>query len=512
MELFTKHDISFFNQKEISTEIIAHQLHLFNEGITPIELVRPASVHDGICVLTNNEQLKLTTLYQKERHRLKIVKFVPASGAATRMFKDLITFSETFQPEKESFSNYAKRSKSVKIFFENIEKFAFFKELNSELEKRKNEFNSLDDNWKKLRIAQLLLFEKPFEFTQIPKGLFPFHISKNEAITAFEEHFHEAVLYACQGSEIHLHFTISEAHQPLFKTELQHILPKLETLYKVSFKVSFSFQESNTDTIAVDLQNNPIRNKNGQIVFRPAGHGALLQNLNKIDADLIFIKNVDNVSIQKFSEENAFYKEVLAGKLLEIRKKCWEILHKIDKDDIQKKEIPILLNFLKELNIQIPEYIYKFRKKFALEYIFSQLNKPIRVCGMVKNEGETGGGPFWINDLGEDSLQIIEGVQVNISNEKQSEILQQAGYFNPVDLVCSIKNYKGEIFDLSVFSDPKQAFISEKNYLDKPIKALELPGLWNGSMAKWITIFVEVPPLTFNPVKSVTDLLNPAHL
>ena len=247
-------------------------------------------------------------------------------------------------------------------------------------------------------------------------------------------------------------------------------------------------------------------------MFRPAGHGALLSNLNDVDADIIFIKNIDNVVVKKYTDETVFYKEALAGKLSQVQEEVFRILHRIDNDKVKKKEIKHILDFLREININVPDYVYKFRRQYALEFAKEQLNCPIRVCGMVKNEGEPGGGPFWVKDAnGVVSLQIIESAQVDMKDPKQKEIFEQSTHFNPVDLVCGTKNYKGEKYNLQEYVDPEQAFITSKTYMGRPLKALELPGLWNGSMAKWITLFVEVPIITFNPVKVVNDLLKKTH-
>ena len=319
-------------------------------------------------------------------------------------------------------------------------------------------------------------------------------------------------MYASQGENVHIHFTISPEFTNDFLKKLSEIRPILEKRYQTHFEVNFSYQDSSTETIAVTLENIPIRNSEGNLIFRPSGHGALLKNLNDTTADIIFIKNIDNVVKQTYIDESIFYKEVLAGKLEEIRSHCHKILRQIQKNKIKKKDIPQLLAFLLELNIHIPNYVYKFTKKYILEYIFEVLNRPIRVCGMVKNEGEAGGGPFWIKDNEQrKSLQIIEISQIDTENPNQNEILNKSTHFNPVDIVCCIKNYRGEVFDLTQFVDFNQSFITQKTYNGEQIKALELPGLWNGCMAKWLTIFVEVPISTFNPVKSINDLLKKVH-
>ena len=311
---------------------------------------------------------------------------------------------------------------------------------------------------------------------------------------------------------VNIHFTISKEYSTLFLNQLAEIRPNLEKQYGVHFEVGFSHQSESTDTVALTLENEFFRDENNQLLFRPAGHGALLKNLNELNADIIFIKNIDNVVVESYADEAIFYKEVLAGKLEDTRSKVHKILQKIQKEKLKKKELPEILKFLPELNIKVPSYVHKFAKRYMIEYIYQALNRPIRVCGMVKNEGEIGGGPFWIKDTdGNESLQIIEMAQIDKDNPQQWERLQSSTHFNPVDIVCCIKNYKGEVFDLEEFQDKKLSFITEKSYNGRPLKALELPGLWNGGMAGWISIFVEVPQITFNPVKSVNDLLKKNH-
>ena len=513
MEQLTAFDKLLIGEKGIEINKLQYQLELFKKGVKPIELIRPATLNDGILSFSKDEAIKYVSIYQKKKNTVDILKFVPASGAATRMFSFLSKFINEYNPEKQTFEEYILESNNVetKIFFTHLSQFAFFDELDSYLTKN-NSLKNLSEDEKKLTIARILLLEEPFAYQNKPKGLFPFHKYGNNTVTAFEEHFQEAVMYASQGENVHIHFTISPEFTNDFLKKLSEIRPILEKRYQTHFEVNFSYQDSSTETIAVTLDNIPVRNSEGNLIFRPSGHGALLKNLNDTTADIIFIKNIDNVVKQTYIDESIFYKEVLAGKLEEIRSRCHKILRQIQKNKIKKKDIPQLLAFLLELNIHIPNYVYKFTKKYILEYIFEVLNRPIRVCGMVKNEGEAGGGPFWIKDNEQrKSLQIIEISQIDTENSNQNEILNKSTHFNPVDIVCCIKNYRGEVFDLTQFVDFNQSFITQKTYNGEQIKALELPGLWNGCMAKWLTIFVEVPISTFNPVKSINDLLKKVH-
>lgn len=514
MDTLTEKDLAQLQEQEIPLKNIEQQMRFFEQGIAPIVLVAPATIGAGIEALTQDQAIKYVAIYQKKKKGKDILKFVPASGAATRMFKHLFEFKENFTPQKQTFTQYVAQSKNKEIetFFRDLEKFAFFPELQKYISKHPETFSSLSEDEKKLEIIRTLLEKSPFNYGNKPKGLLPFHKHSEKVATAFEEHFREAVMYAAQGGKTHMHFTISEAFTDLFLKELAEIRPALEKRYGITFEVSFSSQKSSTDTVAATPDNHFFRTESGELLFRPAGHGALLKNLGEMNADIIFIKNIDNVVIKDFTDETTFYKEVLAGKLEDIRSKCHKTLRQISKNKITKRDFPKVFQLLKEMNISVPSYVHKFRKKHILAFFKEQLNRPIRVCGMVKNEGEPGGGPFWVqNPDGTQSLQIVESAQVELSNPKQRAVLESATHFNPVDLVCCIKNYKGEVFILEEFSNPEQGFISQKTYQGRQLKALELPGLWNGAMANWITLFVEVPLITFNPVKTVNDLLKETH-
>lgn len=514
MSKFTQKDEKLLAQKGITAEMLEQQIALFKEGIPPIQLQAAASIGNGIISFSKEETAKYAAIYQKKKKGISILKFVPASGAATRMFKSLFAFKDEFDPEKESFKAYVNRKgdKEVEAFFGGLEKFAFYSILMDYIAKNIPDFHLQNEDIQKHIIVSTLLGEKGLNYGNLPKGLLPFHKHSEKVVTAFEEHFRESVMYASGEDVAHLHFTITEQHTDAFNNELNSIKDELEKRYNTTFDVSFSYQKPSTDTVSVTEKNEYFRDENGDLLFRPSGHGALLDNLNEVNADVIFIKNIDNVVVKKYTDETVFYKEALAGKLREIQSEVFHILKRIENDKVKKKEVKKLLNFLKEINIYVPDYVYKFRRKYALDFIKEQLNRPIRVCGMVKNEGEPGGGPFWVKNAdGNLSLQIIESAQVDLSNPQQKEIFSQSTHFNPVDLVCGTKNYKGEKFDLQQYTDPKQAFITAKTYMGKPLKALERPGLWNGSMANWITVFVEVPLITFNPVKTVNDLLKKTH-
>ena len=356
----------------------------------------------------------------------------------------------------------------------------------------------------------MMLDLEHFDYANKPKGILPFHNYKNHIATPIEEHLIESVLYASSKGNSNLHFTVSEIHKAQFENTLNNVKSKIESEYNKTITINFSHQKTSTDTIAVDLNNIPFRDSKGKLVFRPGGHGALIENLNALDADIVFIKNIDNV-IQNESEAIALYKKALAGILIELQIKIANYLSKLD--EISENEISEIEIFLdKKLNNKVISDFSKYALKHKIIYLKEVLNRPIRVCGMVKNEGEPGGGPFWVNDSkGNTTLQIVETSQIDLSNENQALIATNATYFNPVDLVCAIKDYRGSKFDLREYIDVNSGFIVDKNKDGKPLKGYELPGLWNGAMAKWITVFVEVPLITFNPVKTVNDLLKAAH-
>ena len=502
--------IDIYNRK-INLESLEHQFEVLRNGLPKIYLDRPAVIKDGILTVSNEEAVYHANYFDEKKKNLKLKKFVPASGAATRMFKFLNEFIQEYNPEEESINAYVnrKKNKNLSIFLVAKEKFAFYDIV---LEKSKtlvSNFETASKDAKDYAFIKAMLSPKHFDFATKPKGVLPFHKYENHIATAIEEHLIECVSYATSNDKSYLHFTVSEEHKNNFETIVNEIKSKYESQNNSSISVKYSYQDKATDVIAVDLEGNPFREENGQLVFRPGGHGALIENLNNLHADIIFIKNIDNV-IQNHAAEVTLYKKALAGILIQIREAVFNYLHLLDSDLVSNENLNEIVNFLSlKLNITVIEDFSKYTKESKIEYLHNVLNRPIRVCGMVKNEGEPGGGPFWVRDVkGNTFLQIIEASQVEAD---QLKILEKATHFNPVDLVCVTKNFHGQQFDLTEFVDKNTGFIVEKNKNGKPLKAFELPGLWNGAMAKWLTIFVEVPLITFNPVKTVNDLLKPAH-
>jgi nicotinamide riboside kinase len=511
---FSSVDFVQIYEHGVPLENIKQQLSFFRNGIAKSNLVGSATLFNGVLKLSENDFKEKAAFFDKNKSDLKLKKFVPASGAASRMFKFLIAFLKDFDIENESINAYINRKKDTElsVFIVGLEKFPFFEAIDKKLREEFIDFDSLDKDYKNYYFIKLLLAKDYFDFASKPKAILPFHKYKTHIATALEEHLYECAYYSSSNNNSHLHFTVSEVHQNQFESIIDAIKDPIEKQSGTSIDISYSYQKKNTDTLAVDFENKPFRDENGQLFFRPGGHGALIENLNKLDADIVFVKNIDNV-IQNNIENIVMYKKALAGILIEVQQQLFEYLLAIDTKEIQQEYIDEILLFLEEkLSIRIPDDFYKLSLENKIIGIRAVLNRPIRVCGMVKNEGEPGGGPFWVKDeKGSVSLQIVESSQVDLTNENQAEILTQATHFNPVDLVCGIKNYKKEKFDLTQYVDHNSGFIVEKTTLGRGVKSYELPGLWNGAMANWITIFVQVPLITFNPVKNVNDLLKPAH-
>ena len=513
--MFSAKDIKQIESKGLTLEKVEGQIQTFKTGIEYINIKDVATLGNGIIQLSDDQKNHYISYFDSKRDNISMIKFVPASGAATRMFKFLFQFLKDYDIIKESINAYINRHKALELslFFVGLEKFPFYEEVLKTARNFHPNYDDLNTNEQRYLFVKTMLDENRLNYGFCPKGLLPFHKYKDHVSTAFEEHLFEAALSSSSNGKANLHFTISEIYNHSFDKEFNRIEHIVEEKTKTAFEISFSYQKQSTDTIAVDSNNEPFRDENNNLVFRPSGHGALLENLNELDADLIFIKNIDNVVVYKFEEKVAEYKKALAGLLLEIQSKTFQYLRDLDHKSLNENELLEIAQFLsKKMNVVISEEFDKYSSKFQKAYLIEKLNRPIRVCGMVKNEGEQGGGPFWVKDEnGTISLQIVESAQIDKNNKYLKNIFKNATHFNPVDLVCGIKDYKGNKFDLSQFVDPKTAFITMKTKTSKDLKALELPGLWNGSMANWNTVFVEVPLITFNPVKTVNDLLKEPH-
>ena len=505
--MFTETDLEQISKEGLRVEKVMEQIDTFIYGIPFAEVVTAASIGNGIELIGKSDQQKLVDLFEEKKEDLDLVKFVPASGAATRMFGFLHRFLEDFNPEKEKLNDYLENQgdPSFRIFLNSRNEFAFVDQVRKKIRELYPDYRLGTKGKRAYIFTKVLLTENGLNYRSMPKGLIPFHKYLKYATTAFEEQLYESSYYASAKDEAFLHFTFSENHVDFFKNEFEDVKKRVTKKTKTKFNISYSFQKKETQTIAVSERNIPARNAKGELIFRPSGHGALLENINDIDADIVYIKNIDNVVIEELTENSSFYKKMLAGKLLWIQNKVFGYLRVLIENEFDALWLKEVESFLwNELNIKnIPDDIEK---------VEDILNRPIRICGMVKNVGAAGGGPFWVKDvMGKTTLQIVELAQINTKNEQQQRIVAQATHFNPVDLVCGVRDYKGNKFDLSRFTDPNAGFITQKSENGVPIKALELPGLWNGGMADWNTALVEVPLSTFNPVKTVNDLLNKEH-
>ena len=503
----SKTDLEQFKKHGLTPEKIDQQLKIFSEGIPFVKIVKAGSIGDGIVSISEADQNRLVEFYELNNQKKEIVKFVPASGAATRMFQFLFMFLNEFNPNGTSFETYInkKENKLLETFIKSLKDFAFFSSVQKKTKELYPDFEKASEGAGTYLFIKTMLDDKGLNFRNLPKGLIPFHKYETRTKTAFEEHLYESVYYASVNNNVKLHFTIAKKHLPFFEKELDGIKNRVLKKTKTKFQVSYSFQKKETDTIAVNNDNTVFKNAKNECVFRPSGHGALIENLNDLDADIVFIKNIDNVVSAKDVDEVAHHKKVLGGKLLWIQKKVFSYLVMLDKKNASLEKLHEIKAFLRnELNIR--------ESIMTAAAIKNILNRPIRVCGVVKNTGAPGGGPFWVqNNNTLPTLQIVEMSQIDSNNSDHQTIVNSATHFNPVDLVCGLKNYKGKKFDLLKFVDSKSGIITDKSQDGRSLKALELPGLWNGSMAYWNSVFVEVPLKTFNPVKTVNDLLHEAH-
>ena len=476
--MFTSNDISQIEARGLSVAEVEKQIDNFRNGFPSLPIVRAASGGDGVRQLSQEELHSAEELYMSRAKEIKTIKFVPASGAATRMFKELFEYV-----------NDNKRTPGIDKLIINLEKFAFFAELAKYLKPQ------IDD---KDVIRNIII--DGLGYGSKPKGLVTFHAYKEGARKPVEEHLVEAALYASNGERAAIHFTVSPEHKAGFLSLLQERQSHYEKKYGIKYEVSFSEQSPATDTIAVNPDNTPFRNEDGTLLFRPAGHGALIDNLDRLDADIIFVKNIDNVTTDERKPDTITYKRVLAGELLRLQERSFELLRALERGEDRYEEAKRFL--CNDLCCKLP-------RDASRELIKETLDRPIRVCGMVKNEGEPGGGPFWVgDDKGREQLQIAESSQIA---KEDMHLMKEATHFNPVDLVCGVMRHDGTKYDLTKYTDPKTGFISSKSAGGRELRAQELPGLWNGAMANWNTIFVEVPITTFSPVKVVQALLRPEH-
>lgn len=478
MSQFTEQDLLQIREHGLTPEAVELQIENFKRGFPYLKVVKAASPEDGIVVASPERVAAAVERYEKALSGRRVVKFVPASGAATRMFKELFAFV-----------NEDKRGAGIDKLLDNIEKFAFWPELKAVLPA------GADD-----KAVVGAIVKQGLNYGSQPKGLVTFHSYPEGNRKAVEEHLAEGAMYAAADGAVRIHFTVSAEHMEGFKALLAEKVPLYEKRYGVKYEISFSVQKPSTDTVAVNPDNTLFRTDEGKLLFRPAGHGALIENLNEIDADIIFIKNIDNVTTDALKGDTVTYKKALAGMLVDLQERAFDYLRGLEAGTADLAEVAAFVE--KELCTKLPAGYDK-----AL--LVSILDRPIRLCGMVRNEGEPGGGPFWVaNPDGTQSLQIAESSQISPDD---MPLMKSATHFNPVDLVCGVKNARGGKFDLRRYTDPLTGFISSKSSGGRELRAQELPGLWNGAMAKWNTVFVDVPISTFSPVKVVQDLLRPQH-
>jgi hypothetical protein len=446
------------------------------------------------------------------------MKFVPASGAASRMFKLLLSFlhrSASLDQEHtsaEATSNDPEYHDVLRCM-RDLKRFAFYDDLKSVLATNGLNIEALVEQGQYQDILAYLLTSKGLNYANLPKALLKFHRYPDYCRTPLEEHLVEAAAYTQnQHGLARVHFTVTPAHQDAILDHFEAVRSRYEQSGG-RYEVTFSNQKPSTDTIAVDLENNPFRDRQGQLVFRPAGHGALLGNLHALAGDMVFIKNIDNVVPDHLKAETYRYKRALGGYLVEIQNQIFTYLRRLTTQDVDQQFLTQLFAFVRHtLSVVPPPELERQSKPQKTQYLLGILNRPLRVCGMVPNVGEPGGGPFWVQHAdGSLSLQIVETSQVDMQAAEQRAIVAAATHFNPVDLVCGVRDYQGQPFDLMQYTDPNTGFISIKSHEGRELKAMELPGLWNGAMTNWNTIFVEVPLSTFNPVKTVLDLLRPQH-
>lgn len=484
--MLTDKDRELLKQKGIEVAQVEQQLAQFKSGFPFADIKRAATIGDGIARVDEAQAVSYAEIYENSlaKDGKKVVKFIPASGAATRMFKQMFEFRNADAAKQADMA----KDKPYAQFLASTDKFAFGADI--EAKKPTSEADKI----------RLMLDADGLGYGQKPKGVLLFHHYPTGNLTAAEEHIIEGVNYASSGAEVNLHFTVSPQHLDLFKEALKSTQKFVEEHMNKKVNITYSFQKPSTDTLAATMENEPFRDENGNLVFRPGGHGALIENLGDINADYVFIKNIDNVAQQHLLPITTKYKKVIAGYAVARKKMVDAILLKLDKGDN---------GALKEAQDFIAKELKLPTENLDAKAVYEILDRPLRVCGMVKNEGEPGGGPFWTKGSdGKVTLQVVESAQID---PKDADLMKQSTHFNPVDLFCCITDRKGKKYDLKQFVDKNAGFISYKSLNGKDLKAMELPGLWNGAMANWLTFFVEVPVETFNPVKTVMDLLRPQH-
>lgn len=498
-------DVVLLEKKGITPEQLDEQLDMIAKGFPWLNIEAAATPGNGIAVLSPEMEAGSVRIWDEFRaNGGSVLKMVPASGAASRMFKNVFAFVNGASDKPDEF---------MKKFFDSIGKFAFFPHLNAVCVNLygKSVFTLIDEGRYK-DVARALVEKDGLNYGQLPKALLQFHKIIGDSRTSLEEHLAEGAQYAAdRNGLVRVHFTVSENHLPLVKLKVEEAAKVLALFYGVKYEITYSVQKPSTDTVAANKDNTPYREK-GHLFFRPGGHGALIENLNDLDADVIFIKNIDNVVPDLHRGVTIYYKKILGGMLVALKQKANEYCKLLKGGKYTDQDLEAMMTFLHDVLCITHDEADKMDCGQKADYIFGKLNRPMRVAGMVRNEGEPGGGPYLVyNQDGTVSPQILESTQINTADAKQKDMMSHATHFNPVDLAVCIKDYEGKKFDLTRYVDKSTGFISEKSREGVEIKALELPGLWNGAMSDWNTVFVEVPAETFNPVKTVNDLLRAVH-
>jgi Domain of unknown function (DUF4301) len=514
---WTSDDLRQMKGLGITPEEASRQLELFRHPPPFIRLERPATLGDGILLPPPQTLSAAIHAYEEARRKGRFLKFVPASGAASRMFHLLVRYAQrenwTKEDLRREWAEGDQESGRVLSFLEAIPQSVFWEDLKEVLVRSGRDPDGILREGRYPEMLKALLFSDGLNYSGKPKGLVKFHAYPEGARTPLAEHLVEAAHYVGDDRGCsRLHFTVSGEHMEECRKHFESLMKDLGKRHGVSFEAAFSVQKDSTHTLAVDEQNRPFRDGEGRLVFRPGGHGALIENLSELEADLVFIKNIDNVVSEPHLAPTVHWKKVLGGFLAMMQKKVFDCLEVLERGNPGEGELERMEAFAREelflLRMQGKEGP-PARRADALR---RALDRPLRVCGVVKNTGEPGGGPFWVKGAdGSLSLQIVESAQVDMTDRSQKEIFDRSTHFNPVDLACALRDFKGRPFDLALFMDPAAVFISRKAFQGRALKALERPGLWNGAMAGWITLFLEVPLETFNPVKTVFDLMKAAH-
>jgi hypothetical protein len=517
--LFTEEDLAQIRARGMSPDETRRQAEEIRKGFPWTELDRPCTVGDGIVALDGDEVRRLSGVYEEAARFGRAMKFVPASGAASRMFK-LLQSARTLPGglHEEDLVRKADEgddpSARLLRFFRGLKELALYGELRESMARDGLDADAQLAEGRFDVCLEYLLSPKGMDAANLPKGLIPFHAYPDGSRrTPFEEQLVETSLTVRDERGVaRVHFTASPEHEEAIRSHLEEKRARYEG-GDTRLEIGLSLQMPHTDTIALDMAGRPFRGDDGRLLFRPGGHGALLENLDRVKGDLVFVKNIDNVVPDRLKEVTVTYKKALGGVLVALQGEIFRQLEELAAGDLSEDLLDRVWTFVvSRLSIQPPPEMREGPLREQRDFLFDRLNRPLRVCGMVRNEGEPGGGPFWVrNRDGGQSIQIVESSQVDMDSGEQQAIWSSSTHFNPVDLVCGLRDFQGRPFDLAAFRDPETGFVSIKSKGGRELKALELPGLWNGAMAAWNTVFVEVPIETFNPVKTVLDLLRDEH-